>query len=283
MVLRFRVSLFDHVQAGLDVSSLTLLRRTTHSKILCALLCLSTPKCRSFNFCQQASCNINSVDLSHTTDYPEQILSDGKCIYGGVKRKNEPQCWQKGAGTIIEMSNSQLCGLSLKRSDYNLTDQNCKHDCPLNQALSDGNVFCVRENISGLNYAFGKLPLDYGSAVSACRKIWNGKGRLFYDINGTETILKFIYTNLEHCFAALSAENRLVYLNIHDRWTENVYVNALGNDVTSLITPWAIGSPVTFTGRNLIAFECPVSSQNCLYHEISGMDPYCVSCYSDVD
>ena len=63
------------------------------SKLMCAWLCLTTPACLSFNYCESENCQLNSGDLFSEGS----ILKESpNCGYTGITTDATVHCEEKG-------------------------------------------------------------------------------------------------------------------------------------------------------------------------------------------
>ena len=135
------------------------------STLKCSIICLLTPKCKSFNLCKPHGCQFNSATIPqlHKQSYGPVInemiiITDPTCVYFGMDSVFIPKC-QTGIKevsiqddpdpdeNICQINSRRTDGLWGKREYFNVTknigneyEAQSYQDCLPETALNDG--FC---------------------------------------------------------------------------------------------------------------------------------------------
>ena len=106
-------------------SGYKLLSTPATSPLKCALICLQTPKCKSFNLCRPEGCQFNSASIAqlHKQSYGQDlieliIITDPSCVYFGIDGLFVPKCRIGTAELSIQQDPVEnICQINEKRTD----------------------------------------------------------------------------------------------------------------------------------------------------------------------
>ena len=108
-----QIVLFDDFRKGTLPKSNRLETFLASSKLKCALRCLKNLECSSFTFCENKSCQLNSIDAFEDR---VQLIPDAGCHYNGLREGSKRHRYQVfltgdiGAQTTPMPGNSLLVG-----------------------------------------------------------------------------------------------------------------------------------------------------------------------------
>ena len=88
-----RVLVFDDFKEGTKLVSAGLRTIVGNSKLFCAISCAFGKQCKSFHYCTNKSCKINSIDAD-SDDF--DIKVDAQCHYMGLKVPRESSFLDRG-------------------------------------------------------------------------------------------------------------------------------------------------------------------------------------------
>ena len=196
-----RTILFDDFRSHAKLQGYLLKKTVVLTEIRCAVSCLQTPACMSFNFYTNKLCEMNSGDVF---SLGSELVPDKNSVYHGVKQTAFPKCLEKGHPISIQDDSSpNLCRINLKRQDEYCDDNAEYIDVDTEnewhrvvsrsyQIATHGGfdlifkcqVFEVLEW-----YYFIKSEMTFDEAVSACQNLHHAE--LFYRLNGTSSQLQF--------------------------------------------------------------------------------------------
>ena len=245
---------------------------------------------------------MNSIDILYE-ESSDNVIRHKNCIHGGLKRSTSPRCWQNGIEKSIQAAFPGNCEITLKRTDVSwslveetwhwITRENHDYygqlyECPRNRTAHGGKELCREgdRKVKGWSFSFRSIPRKYSDAVKECKLSMENHWKLFGDVS-SHSVLKVLYKRLKHCWLVESRfkDNLLIWLDVTDREKEGVWRHTNGTDVTKAIRPWGKSSKLAVEKlQNVLAFECPSSSSDCIFHARAGnIKEYCHACYADVD
>ena len=228
---------FDDVRYGfeLQTNGTSLLKLEKHQyRILCSQSCSKTPHCLSYNYCTYL-CYLNSADVF----LEDTVLSaNSTCVYAGMKRYTGPACKEKGqivdhVTTKNSTVDSLYCDVEGKmshafwanltemfiisnESDWMNTEQRvCHLGSHVHPFDCQGNTIIIHEWLKWF-----KDAQTFDDAVQTCENV---DGQLFGDINGSQSILSFIYEHLD---------NSAFYVGATDWQEPGTFVNYRGVDIS---------------------------------------------------
>ena len=234
-----------------------LLKKTVQlSKVRCAVSCLQTPACMSFNFYTNKMCELNSGDIF---SLGSKLVPDKNSVYHGMKRIAYPKCLEKGhPKTIRDDSPPNLCGINLKRQDEYCDDNEESVDVDSDkewQRVVSRNYQIATHGGMELGfkcevlevlewYHFIRTEMTFDEAESACRNQQDAD--LFYRLNGTKTQLQFFYAKLDSPICFWLGVRRQEY----DPERPPVYVDVKGRFVPSDKIIFGVKLPEPSNGPN---------------------------------
>ena len=218
------------------------------SRRRCAVSCLQTPACQSFNFQpKNRKCELNSADAF---SQGAQLTSDSFFDYQGMKRNGHPICSEYGKLRNIQNDETpNFCQINLKRQDAKCGQW---EETVVKYSYSEWKKIATRdfwkESHGGYSsdcenekdqiiiewFIFYKKLQNFSDAVSHCTTFANGD--LFYRLNGTKEQLLFLHEKLHHpgCFwLGIQKSSDFV------AGCESCYVDVKGNKVPYDLIVWS--------------------------------------------
>ena len=209
----------------------------------CAMLCLQTPACMSFNYFKSRNCHLNSRDvLTPGTE----MVQDPHSIYQGMRMNEIPKCLEKGNAKGIQYDGSpNFCKINQKRQDSKWSQW--EEQIEIDNAEEWRKVssrFCHEASHGGILNCDGEperkvlewlhfvqeRAFTFEGAFDFCNQSgWD----VFYRLNGTREQLNFIHKKLQkpECFW-IGAER------VGRKWT-----SWSGSEIEEQSIVWSTGEP----------------------------------------
>ena len=257
----------------LQENSNSLANFPSKTELRCAKSCLRNPQCKSFNFCSQR-CNLNQYDIFSRD---AQLIPNIQCTYGGMKRRSQPKCKEKGVEINIQNDATPGdCEINLKRTDFT-----CELVAEEEVTVNETNEWRVYQNVSYEYSAHGGFNVTclYGytgihnfewlvwvrnqrrgitGALEYCRTVHNGT--LFGDLDGSNEQLDFLKLHMKGL-------GRL-WLGI-TRISPGKWETFYGKDITSNIK-WFTGQPSNMALEHYAIIDLNVAIHETeLYHWVA--------------
>ena len=118
------ISLYYHQKAG-DSKDAKDPKKTIEGCIskqtACAIMCLQTAECKSFNYCNQKLCELNTNDF-YSLGVETSMVEDYKCDYIGMDIEERPHCEiHSDSADIQEMSHIKNPNIFLSFLSFHAT------------------------------------------------------------------------------------------------------------------------------------------------------------------
>ena len=111
-------TVYEDIRAGKKIPYDPILLKPETSSVKCALACTKHEKCRSFNFCEDKTCELNRDDVYSTQEGEGILTESGSCSYFGIKREKAPICLNRGKFvSILKETDRGRCEIFRKRVD----------------------------------------------------------------------------------------------------------------------------------------------------------------------
>ena len=234
---------FEDSNSGFKLSGPKISTHSAISRSSCAIRCQRTPSCKSYNFCYNNICELNSIGAHKISASAANaniwLLRNYDCIYAGMTKQCLPKCEQFGTEISVtnDTSDPNICQINQKRADCQILE-------PWRQTLIDTEAewkFYSERNVSESFYGgvdnctsfqidewfiWVDQKMSFENAKNHCQSIG---GQLFGDINGTDEQFNLLLRKQNY-------EN--FWLGITDKDSPDVYMSLSGKNVTNFIH-WA--------------------------------------------
>ena len=243
-----RSLVFDDLRLGEKLTGQITRVETGINRVGCAISCLQTPECMSFNFFERRLCQLNSGD-AFTNE--TEMTTDPASIYQGMRKEIYPDCVEKGSERDIQNDEDpNFCQINQKRQDGQCSgwgevlEEDTAQDYKrvnsrevvntshggIGSNCTEGSAYEVLEW-----YFFAPFAMKYNQAVSICRN--NYAGEVFYRIDGTTTQLEFLDGKLWSTSCYWLGIERVGY---NATATRPDYVDLAGNPVQYDLIVWSV-------------------------------------------
>ena len=241
-----RSLVFDDLRLGEKLTGQITRVETDINRVGCAISCLQTPECMSFNFFVNFKCELNSGD-AFTNE--TEMITDPASNYQGMRKEIYPECFEKGLPRDIRNDDDpNFCHINRKRQDEDCSpwEESLEEDSKEQWkrvasrkviSLSHGGMKsnCTDKLYKVLEwYYFIHSQMIFSQAVSTCRN--NYEAEVFYRINGTRAQLEFFDEKLSSDYCYWLGIERPTYVN---RATRPDYVDIKGNPVAYDLIVWS--------------------------------------------
>ena len=264
----------------------------------CAFYCLSTPECKSYNFCNSQTCLLNSVDVLEF-EWSQSLIAVNSCKYVGMKRKSRPQCFEGTVEKNITDDNDPgACRINEKRTDANWIPHQKNYtyrnetlpnyfDCTGNSAAHGGLQNC--ENGQLLipeieQLYFSTEPKNFFEAAQFCNDSFGG--RIFDDILEEKFQLSYVWRELNRsCMGSISRE--VFMTGVNDLKTEGEWRDAQNQLVSDQVN-WSKMGPILEpngnTMENVAAVYCVEPDRRiCPFIDVTESRKECYACLFKAD
>ena len=251
-----RFMAFEDLRFGEKLVGLTLSRKKTISRFKCAIFCAVTPKCKSFNFLETRTCELNSGDAF---TLGAQVVQGSKSAYHGMKMNNFAKCFQNGEPVDIQIDPvPNVCRINQKRQDaeWSQWEKNLAVDSPTEwkrvisrecyPAAHGGTEICEGKNLIVLEWLkFVHDAMVFDDARSRCQSLG---GDLFSNLTGAREQVDYfrMKTQMNKCFW-VGIEKAGGQLNFKDWRTMS------GEIVANDLIVWGLGQPNPFPFETKVA------------------------------
>ena len=199
----FHSSAYEDIYKGKRLNKTPIDTLDLNSASKCGFACNKNSQCRSFVFCGERSCELNTEDVHSTTEGDLILQNDNNCVYFGMKQVSTPLCHEDGQYVNIQSDiHEGECDIHEKRVDmqwksieravidnateFKIITETTIYVSTTHGGLSDRNV--VEGNFTRW-LKFIKNKLNWTAAKKNCLLL---KGKLFYDMDGTDSQLAFL-------------------------------------------------------------------------------------------